>query len=187
MVHAVAATLHVQYSDRYPEEPPAQLKVQSKKALLETQTRELQEIADKGVEDNLMMGAMIFNITESIKEWLLDNNRPPGDGSMHSEMKRRQLEEERKKEKEKEQEELNRAAQEEARERRQKRHGNYDQSDDQSNNKHGTPVTVETFAAWRAAFEEEQHKLPMEERAPSVPDKEDDRDLKSSVTGECFL
>eukprot|EP01138_Halocafeteria_seosinensis_P009087 gb/GECG01009287.1/.p1 GENE.gb/GECG01009287.1/~~gb/GECG01009287.1/.p1 ORF type:complete len:274 (+),score=60.33 gb/GECG01009287.1/:1-822(+) len=182
----VAASLYVEYSDKYPEEAPNQLQVESHKALLDAQIKELQEVADKSAEENLMMGAMIFNVTEAIKEWLLDNNREPGDGSMHSEMRRRQVEDERKKEKEKEKEELNKIATEEAEERRQRRHGRYGHEEEESRGQHGTPVTVETFAAWRAAFEAEQHKLSPNKRAAGVPPRGDELDLKSSVTGKTF-
>ncbi|CAM9201848.1 unnamed protein product [Sphacelaria rigidula] len=90
--------------------------------------------------------AMGYTIAECLKEWLADNNVPSAvDGSMHGEMLRRMAEGDRGRQKIKEEEERAAKAREE------------DDEDDETIRRRrqadGTPVTPESFAAWKAAFE----------------------------------
>ncbi len=164
----MAVQLAVEYNDTYPEERPAKFEVTALKGLTSAQVAELQSLADSTLEDNLGM-ACVFSVAEELKQWLLDNNVPPSDGSMRSEMIERERRKEKLEAKAKAEADAEAAAAAELRERLIAQAARYEEtgvaaavaeSTEEERRKerlrHGTPVTNETFLAWRKAFEAEQ-------------------------------
>eukprot|EP00752_Nemacystus_decipiens_P008210 g7342.t1 len=130
--------------ERYPDEAP-EVEVEGTKGLTPKQVEELLLLAQTQAQENVGM-AMGYTIAESLKEWLADNNVPSAvDGSMHGEMLRRMAEGDRDRRKV---EEI-KAAEAKARAE--------DEEDDETIRRRrqadGTPVTRESFAAWKAAFD----------------------------------
>ncbi|CAM9649491.1 unnamed protein product [Ascophyllum nodosum] len=130
--------------ERYPDEAPG-VDVEATKGLTPAQCEELLQLAKAQASENVGM-AMGYTIAESLKDWLADNNVPSAaDGSMHGEMLRRMAEGDRGRKKEK----LEREKEAKAREA--------DEEDDETIRRRrqadGTPVTSETFALWKVAFD----------------------------------
>ncbi|GBG26207.1 E3 ubiquitin-protein ligase RNF25 [Hondaea fermentalgiana] len=127
----------------YPEVAP-EVAVTALRGLTSKQTDELADLALAEVE-NLLGMAMIFQLSEVIKEWLVENNRDHTDESMHAQMLQKMQDEER--------------AREEAEERERRAELGSDGSDDDDESDDGkprpvdgTPVTVESFSAWEEKF-----------------------------------
>ncbi|CAM9654179.1 unnamed protein product [Pylaiella littoralis] len=132
--------------ERYPDEPP-EVDVAGTKGLTPKQVEELLDLAKTQAEENVGM-AMGYTIAEGLKEWLADNNVPSAvDGSMHGEMLRRMAEGDRDRRKVEEVKEAEAKARAE------------DEEDDETIRRRrqadGTPVTIASFAAWKAAFDSE--------------------------------
>lgn len=130
--------------EQYPDEAP-DVDVEVAKGLTPKQCEELVLLARTQAQENVGM-AMGYTIAECLKEWLADNNVPSAvDGSMHGEMLRRMAEGDRGRQKI--QDEQERAAKARAE----------DEEDDETIRRRrqadGTPVTRESFTAWKAAFD----------------------------------
>ncbi|CAH0488367.1 unnamed protein product [Peronospora farinosa] len=133
----VALLLKAVIPETYPDVEP-KLEIVVKKGLIDSQVKEIKQLLDQQVQENMGM-AMIYTLSEAVREYLVENNREGNDGSEHQEMLRR-MEQKKKKDDKVEadkQEEANANEEEKRREI------------------HGTPVTVETFAAWKAKFDME--------------------------------
>jgi hypothetical protein len=164
----VSVKLAVEYSDTYPEEPAKRCQVLPLKGLTTGQVVELQNLANSIAEENLGMPC-VFSVAEELKQWLFDNNVPPSDGSMRSEMLERERRREKLHAKEAAEADADAMASAEMRERLIAQAARYEEtgvaaavaeSTEEERRKerlrHGTPVTPETFVAWRKKFEAEQ-------------------------------
>ena len=150
----VSVHLACKYTPKYPDEK-ADISIQIVKGLKECQRKELEQLVDRCQEENIGMPC-VYSLTDVVNEYLLNNNRPAGDGSIHSEMLERQrLKAEAKSEenrilemKKKEAEKLERESEEGQRQR------------------YGTPLTRENFAEFNtkfiAAWDLKMEKLEME-------------------------
>ncbi|CAI5727880.1 hypothetical protein KXD40_005709 [Peronospora effusa] len=133
----VALLLKAEIPETYPDVEP-KIEIVVKKGLIDSQVKEIKQLLDQQVQENMGM-AMMYTLSEAVREYLVENNREGNDGSEHQEMLRR-MEQKKKKDDKVEadkQEEANASEEEKRREI------------------HGTPVTVETFAAWKAKFDME--------------------------------
>jgi len=149
----------------YPNEKPV-MSITPEKGLTEGQVLELQELADATAEENLGM-AMIYTIAEELREWLLARNEPPADNSMHAAMLRRMQEKDAEKGQAAAGSQATAGVEDEL------------QAEEERNRMkvlEGTPVTPDTFAAWKAKFDAE--------RAPEIqavaPEKQSGRDYFKS-------
>ncbi|TMW57332.1 hypothetical protein Poli38472_003257 [Pythium oligandrum] len=133
----VALTLKCKIPETYPDVEP-QLEIVLDKGLSDTQHKEIKALVMAQVAENLGM-AMMFTISEAVREYLVENNRQGNDGSEYQEMMRRL-------EIRKKQDDTSAAAAAEE---------NAQATAAVKRNDHGTPVTVESFLAWRAKFEAE--------------------------------
>ncbi|KAG5178363.1 ubiquitin-conjugating enzyme/RWD-like protein [Tribonema minus] len=125
----------------YPDTPP-DIDIVIKQGLNEAQAQELLALAQQNAQDNVGI-AMGYTLAEAIREWLADNNQSATDGSMHANMLRRM------------DEKTKQAKQKGA--SGQGGDGTPEDDDAEALRKkrlaEGTPVTVENFAKWAAAFE----------------------------------
>ncbi|KAG6964333.1 hypothetical protein JG688_00007762 [Phytophthora aleatoria] len=129
----VALLLKAEIPDTYPD-----IEVLVKKGLADSQVKEIKELMAQQIEENMGM-AMMYTLSEAVREYLVENNREGNDGSEHQEMLRR-MELKKKKEDKVEADKLEQA------------NANAEETRREF---HGTPVTVETFAAWKAKFDAE--------------------------------
>ncbi|KAG7399586.1 hypothetical protein PHYBOEH_008581 [Phytophthora boehmeriae] len=135
----VAMTLKADIPATYPDVEPT-LEIILNKGLSDRQHKDMKELLAQQIEENMGM-AMMYTLCEAVREYLVENNREGNDGSEHQEMLRRMEMRKKKEEKveaEKEEEAMARSHEKQA--------------------FHGTPVTVESFAAWREKFEAEMRK-----------------------------
>jgi len=164
----VAVQLVVEYNDVYPEERPAKFDVIALKGLTPAQVKAVQALADTTMDENLGM-ACVFSVAEEVKQWLLENNVQPSDGSMRSEMIERERRKEKLQAKAEADAEAEAVAAAELRERLIAQAARYEEtgvaaavaeSTEEERRKerlrHGTPVTQDSFNAWRKKFEAEQ-------------------------------
>ncbi|CAI5732606.1 unnamed protein product [Hyaloperonospora brassicae] len=130
----VALLLKAEIPETYPDAMP-KLEVVVEKGLADRQVKEVKDLLDQQVNENMGM-AMMYTLSEAVREYLVDNNREGNDGSEHQEMLRR-MEQKKKTEEKVEANKLEQAT-----------------ADEELNQRevHGTPVTVETFAAWKEKF-----------------------------------
>ena len=84
----VSVHLACKYTPKYPDEK-ADISIQIVKGLKECQRKELEQLVDRCQEENIGMPC-VYSLTDVVNEYLLNNNRPAGDGSIHSEMLERQ-------------------------------------------------------------------------------------------------
>ena len=85
----VACQLEVTLPETYPEVAP-EVSVQIIQGLTKDHARELTDMAIEEAEANLGVPS-IYSISEKLREWLMDNNRPGLDDlSMHAQMLRKQ-------------------------------------------------------------------------------------------------
>ncbi|CAH0483089.1 unnamed protein product [Peronospora belbahrii] len=132
----VELLLKAEIPETYPDVEP-NLEVVVKKGLADRHVKEIKQILDKQIEENMGM-AMMYTLSETVRDYLVENNREGNDGSEHQEMLRRMEQKKKKDDKvEADKQDQEHANKEEKRE------------------VHGTPVTVETFAAWKAKFDAE--------------------------------
>ncbi|KAE9014577.1 hypothetical protein PF011_g7984 [Phytophthora fragariae] len=133
----VALLLKAEIPETYPDVEP-KIEVIVKKGLADSQVKEIKQLLAQQVEENMGM-AMMYTLSEAVREYLVENNREGNDGSEHQEMLRR-MELKKKKEDKVEADKLEKANAE---------------AEDERREFHGTPVTVETFAAWKEKFDAE--------------------------------
>ncbi|OQR84842.1 hypothetical protein ACHHYP_12630 [Achlya hypogyna] len=134
----VALSLTCTLPETYPEAAPA-IDIILEKGLSDRQEKEIRALLDSQVEENMGM-AMIYTISEAIREYLVENNREGNDGSEYQEMLRR-MESKQKKE-----DTAAAAAQAKLDE---------ENASVTTKSNEGTPVTVESFNAWKAKFDAE--------------------------------
>ncbi|CAM9190369.1 unnamed protein product [Phaeothamnion confervicola] len=145
--NAVGVDFICEIPPEYPEVVPS-INIAVTKGLTPKQRELLLDLAEEKARENVGM-VMGYSVAEAVREWLCDNNVDCGDsGSMHAAMLRRMAESDRAKRRGEEHEAAAAAAAAaataETPEELQKRLQAY-----------GTPVTPETFAAWKAAFDRE--------------------------------
>ncbi|KAI9905666.1 hypothetical protein PsorP6_013769 [Peronosclerospora sorghi] len=75
-----------------------QLDVIVKKGLAESQVKEIKQLLAQQVNENMGM-AMMYTLSEAVREYIVENNREGNDGSEHQEMLRRMEQKKRKEEK----------------------------------------------------------------------------------------
>ncbi|KAK8822882.1 rwd domain containing protein [Blastocystis sp. ATCC 50177/Nand II] len=137
----VGVSMVVKYTPKYPDEIPNICFVDAINISDDDIINLTQMIYDK-IPEFLGM-AMVYNITEVVKDWLLDRNVPKQEeGSMYDEMIRRQ---------QKAKELADAEAEKEAAAIAEKNTIEHPKN-------WGTPVTPESFAAWKAKFESEMEK-----------------------------
>ncbi|CAK4133829.1 unnamed protein product [Aphanomyces euteiches] len=148
----VALSLVFKMPETYPDTAP-NVDVVLEKGLSDRQEKEIRALLDQQIEENLTM-VMVYTICEAVREYLLENNREGNDGSEYQEMLRRQEQRQKK--------DTLAAEAEQAKVRCVPQHTHahvlqIDASEAGSASKSnvGTPVTVETFAAWKKAFDAE--------------------------------
>mmetsp|Transcript_21968 Transcript_21968/g.31551 ORF Transcript_21968/g.31551 Transcript_21968/m.31551 type:complete len:285 (-) Transcript_21968:1572-2426(-) len=168
--------------ETYPSESIPILSIEIKKGLGEAQADELKELADRIATENLGMPS-IYSVAEAVKEWLTDNNIPGQDGSMYSEMLRRIQQKEVESKKLIEKAASKAAADNELNaeevdllelERIRKRQA-------------GTQVTVESFIAWKAAFDEEMRLKQLLSSSGGAVVKTDGEELLRPTGKQLFL
>lgn len=146
----VGVALLCEFPETYPDTVPV-VKIEVEKGLGKKHSEELQELVNTRATENIGTPS-IYVLAEAVREWLLDNNIAGQDGSMYAEMTRRMQMKDVKEKKMAEKaaavamadsEGVEIAVDPEEEERIRRRQA-------------GTPVTVESFLRWRAAFEEEQ-------------------------------
>ncbi|KAF1791968.1 Ubiquitin-conjugating enzyme/RWD-like [Phytophthora cactorum] len=85
----VALLLKAEIPDTYPDvEPKLVIEVLVKKGLADRQVKEIKELMAQQIEENMGM-AMMYTLSEAVREYLVENNREGNDGSEHQEMLRR--------------------------------------------------------------------------------------------------
>lgn len=137
----------------YPENAIPDIVVKVVKGLSEVHADELKTLAVSTAEENIGMPS-IFTVAECLKEWLADNNREGLDGSMYSEMMRKEQQKGVAAQKAEKRAAINKAADME---------GALESIDPEElerirRRQAGTQVTVESFNAWKKKFNAEQQK-----------------------------
>lgn len=146
----VAIALVATLPPEYPSSAAPQIGIEIEKGLGQKQRDELKVIAENTANVDIGMPT-IFSICEALKEWLCDNNVPGQDGSMYSEMLRREQKKDTDLKRKEEKKAISMAADFELAEKI------IDPEEEERIRKRqaGQPVTVESFNAWKAKFEEE--------------------------------
>jgi hypothetical protein len=139
-------------STGYPADRALLTAFENNKGLSGSHLDELSIVGKAAADKNLGMPS-IFMVAEAAKDWLQVNNLPGLDGSMYSDMMRRMQHKEVKKKMENEKAAIKAAADSE------KKGGELaiDEAELERIRKRqaGTAVTIETFIAWKKAFDEE--------------------------------
>eukprot|EP00944_MAST-04C_sp_MAST-4C-sp1_P007698 g7698.t1 len=150
----VSVDLICEYTPKYPDEK-ATLDVKVVKGLKESQRKEILALIDTCQEENIGMPC-VYSMADAIVEYLQENNRPAGDGSIHAEMLERQ------RLKEEAQAEENRVLEMEKKKAEQLRL----ESEEGQRQRYGTPLTRENFEEFNkkfiAAWDTKMEKLEME-------------------------
>lgn len=147
----VGIKLHVTFCDTYPSSTPPTIEIVPTKGLGATQVTTMhEEVVAVVVEENAGE-PIIFTLCEQLKDWLANNNLPGEDGSMYADMMRKQ----RLKELEVSKNEAAAAA---------AQNGNMSGEGRMAAEKKKSqiiedPVTVDTFAEWKASFEQEMKDI----------------------------
>lgn len=136
----VSVELICEYTPKYPDER-AVLDVKVVKGLKESQRKEILDLLDTCQEENIGMPC-VYSIADVIVEYLQENNRPAGDGSIHAEMLERQ------RLKEEAQAEENRLVETEKKKLEQLRL----ESEEGQRQRYGTPLTRENFEEFNKKF-----------------------------------
>ena len=146
----VAITLVAVLPADYPSAVPPELTIEIQKGLGQKQRDELKALADKTASADVGV-PVIFTVCEALKEWLCDNNVAGQDGSMYSEMLRREQKKDSDQKRRDEKKAISRAADLEVAEKM------VDPEEEERIRRRqaGQPVTVESFNAWKAKFDEE--------------------------------
>ncbi|KAL1525264.1 hypothetical protein AB1Y20_020129 [Prymnesium parvum] len=159
-VNHVCVSLSVAYTPKYPEAPP-ELKVFAVKGLDEAQLAELQDLVVGASKSEALAGtAMVYAIVEQAQEWLAQHNHP--DRDLHAEMLAR-LEDtgNRAEVEEPTTEEQRQSLRDRVKAARKEPVAEGDWRGDPQElavSETQTPVTVETFSAWRAKRAEMERK-----------------------------
>eukprot|EP01033_Poteriospumella_lacustris_P011255 gene11255-8000_t len=132
----------------YPTEVPLLVDIVPKKGLGPDQVQELMVIAERTAAENLGMPSA-YSIAMAVQEWLTENNLPGNDGSMYAEMLRR----EQKKVVEDNKEAYKAAIKQAVDSERRETQVDEQELERQRRRQAGQPVTLETFNAWKIAFE----------------------------------
>lgn len=173
----VAVSLVCELPTTYPDEIAPILSIKIEKGLGDVHADELKALADEIATENIGMPS-IFTVAEAVKEWLIDNNVAGQDGSMYSEMMRKQQQKSIVEKKSNE-----RAALKEAADSEQKEGDQLDPEELERIRKRqaGTMCTIETFNKWKQGFDEEMRLKKLEET-------KDNADLDfSRPTGKQFF
>lgn len=171
-VNHVSVALHVTFPSDYPATEPVQLRVEGTKGLDDEKVKLLQKMADDGAAANLGMPA-VYTVAEELRTWLQENNAKPDDGSAFEEMMRRQREKERIAAGGAVGSKLSAFSREADPSLAAARGGRVVLSasgeDEVTRKKRdGTPVTLESFLAWRAGFEAEMAAKAAADAAAAV-------------------
>lgn len=139
-VNHVGITLGITYTPHYPD-TALLLELREPVGLTSSQVDQLKSVCD-AVSTSTLGSPMLFALVEVVREWLRSHNEPAGDGSSYDEMMKRRRD-------------LNRAATAVAVqvEKRASSAVQVDAAD--LKRREGTPVSRETFAAWRVKFDAE--------------------------------
>lgn len=129
------------------------LTVEVEKGLGEAHSEEAKALADRVAAENVGM-PLIFSVAEALKEWLVDNNVAGLDNSMYAEMMRRDQQKEMNARKQAEKAELAAAADNELK----ADHVDLDEMERIRKRQAGTPVTNDTFHAWKLKFMAEMNQ-----------------------------
>ena len=136
----VSVSMVVRYPPNYPDEAPNVCFVDADN-ISEDDIIDLTQMIYERVPEFIGM-AMVYNLTEIVKDWLIDRNVPKvEEGSMYDEMMKRHQKAKELADAEREEKEVAAAKQE-----------NIDHPKNW-----GTPVTPETFAEWKKKFDSEFH------------------------------
>eukprot|EP01029_Cantina_marsupialis_P030772 TRINITY_DN8451_c0_g1_i1.p1 TRINITY_DN8451_c0_g1~~TRINITY_DN8451_c0_g1_i1.p1 ORF type:complete len:265 (+),score=116.09 TRINITY_DN8451_c0_g1_i1:47-841(+) len=139
----VVCTMHVKYTETYPETNP-EIIIEAEKNLTPSQIEEIDAVVAENVEMNAYC-QMIYQIAEAVKDYLLEHNEKPIEESGYTAMMRR-LKTKEDEEKAKIQAEAEAA-------------GHIVDADGNvvvvEEVKEFVPVTIESFVAWREKFEAE--------------------------------
>ena len=146
----VGISLMVSMPAGYPSSSPPELLIQIEKGLSRKHAEELKIIADRAAASDPGMPA-IFLVCEALKEWMCDNNTAGQDGSMYSEMMRREQRKDTDLKRQEEKKAISAAADHEMTE-----HVVDPEEEERIRRRQaGQPVTVESFMAWKVRFDEE--------------------------------
>ena len=150
----VSVDLICEYTPEYPDEK-ATLDVKVVKGLKESQRKEILALIDTCQEENIGMPC-VYSMADAIVEYLQENNRPAGDGSIHAEMLERQRLKEEAQAKE------NRVLEMEKKKAEKLRL----ESEEGQRQRYGTPLTRENFEEFNkkfiAAWDVKMEKLEIE-------------------------
>ena len=150
----VSVDLICEYTPKYPDEK-ATLDVKVVKGLKESQRKEILALLDTCQEENIGMPC-VYSMADVIVEYLQENNRPAGDGSIHAEMLERQRLKEEAQAKE------NRVLEMEKKKAEKLRL----ESEEGQRQRYGTPLTRENFEEFNkkfiAAWDVKMEKLEIE-------------------------
>ena len=150
----VSVDLICEYTPKYPDEK-AMVDVKVVKGLKESQRKEILALIDTCQEENIGMPC-VYSMADVIVEYLQENNRPAGDGSIHAEMLERQRLKEEAQAKE------NRVLEMEKKKAEKLRL----ESEEGQRQRYGTPLTRENFEEFNkkfiAAWDVKMEKLEIE-------------------------
>ena len=147
----VGIVLLATFPPEYPGSAPPELTVEVEKGLGRRQKEELEALADSTAASEGVGVPVIFTVCEALKEWLCDNNVAGQDGSMYSEMLRREQKKDTDQRRKDEKKAISLAADSELA----KEAVDPEEEERIRRRQAGQPVTVESFNAWKAKFEEE--------------------------------
>jgi len=147
----VAIALLATFPPEYPGSAPPELTVEVEKGLGRRQKEELESLAESTAASEGVGVPVIFTVCEALKEWLCDNNVAGQDGSMYSEMLRREQKKDTDQRRKDEKKAISLAADSELA----KEAVDPEEEERIRRRQAGQPVTVESFNAWKAKFEEE--------------------------------
>ncbi|CAB9501604.1 RWD domain-containing protein 1 [Seminavis robusta] len=150
----VGIELQVTLPETYPEDALPSCDIHILKGLTQDHATQLLDLCQEEAQANEGVPS-IFAICERLREWLVDHNQKGHDDvSMHAQMLRRNAEQEKKQQEQSKQQQFE----------SQKAHADMTQTerDDlelRRKRAEGTPVTNETFEAWKIQFEQEMAAL----------------------------
>ena len=147
----VGIVLLATFPPEYPGSAPPELTVEVEKGLGRRQKEDLEALADSTAASEGVGVPVIFTVCEALKEWLCDNNVAGQDGSMYSEMLRREQKKDTDQRRKDEKKAISLAADSELA----KEAVDPEEEERIRRRQAGQPVTVESFNAWKAKFEEE--------------------------------
>lgn len=147
----VEVTLHVTYTEAYPDEAP-EWKLEEVKGLSDEKLEELQQRIEESIDASLGM-AMIYPVTEACQDFLKENNQK--ELSMHEQMMLRQAEEEDGDEEEEEDED------------EEEEEPEWKGLTEKTLCPESERITSQGFAAWKAKFDAEMIEIGLLKRDES--------------------